>query len=37
MQPKSQHRVWMMMTGPALALIGYLAMPPALIGQAAAL
>jgi hypothetical protein len=37
MQPKSQHWLWMTLAGLALAVISYLAMPPAVIKQATAL
>lgn len=37
MQPKSQHWIWMTLAVLALAVITYLAMPPAVIKQATAL
>jgi hypothetical protein len=37
MQPKSQHWIWMTLAVLALAVISYLAMPPAVIKQAASL
>jgi hypothetical protein len=37
MQPKSQHWIWMTLAVLALAVISYLAMPPAVIKQATSL
>ena len=37
MQPKSLHWIWMTLAVLALAVISYLAMPPAVIKQATAL
>ena len=37
MQPKSQYWIWMTLAVLALAVISYLAMPPAVIKQAASL
>jgi hypothetical protein len=37
MQPKLQHWIWMTVAVLALAVISYLAMPPAVVRQATAL